>query len=95
MFFVFKEYIKQSQSENKQQIIGQIIGDHSIVTSSRDDRKNYIKNHQPSIEEIIIYYNNLLITLLQANYTNDTKNAILNNESYITFNGMSRLMEDV
>ena len=94
MFFVFKEYIKQSQSENKQQIIGQIIGDHSIVTSSRDDRKNYIKSNQPSIEEIIIYYNNLLITLLQANYTNDNKNAILNFETDITFNGLSQLMEE-
>jgi len=46
------------------------------------------------MEEILLYYNNLLGTLLQANEGIDYKNMILHNESYITFNGVSELMKD-
>ena len=94
MFFIFKEYIKQSQTKNKNDIVTNAIWRHTIVTESREHRNEYIKNNTPTLDEILQYYSQSLKTLLETNPDEERKNRLLIFESDITFNGLSKLMED-
>lgn len=94
LFFIFKSYIQQSQAQNKSEIIGQIVWDNSIATSSRKDWKEHIKDTRPTTEEIIDQYTILLTDLLQANNATDKQKTILNMESHVAIDGIARLMLD-
>jgi len=94
MLFIFKEYIKQSQANNKNDIVSNAIWRHTIVTESKEQWDTYIKENNLTLDEILQYYSESLKTLLQENINEEQKNRLLNFESDITFNGLGQLMED-
>jgi hypothetical protein len=94
MLFIFKEYIKQSQAKNKLDIVTHTIWRHTIVTEIKEQWNEYIKTNAPTIEQIVQHYSESLKTLLKENTDEQRKNHLLNFESNITFNGLSKLMED-
>ncbi|MEI7562752.1 MAG: hypothetical protein WCJ39_03410 [bacterium] len=94
MFFIFTEYIKQSTAENKKDIVSKAIGSRTIVTEDEQERKQYVQENQPNIEEMITHYSQLLKSLLQANDDIEYKRKVLNFESDIAFEGLGRLMLD-
>jgi len=94
LFFIFTEYIKQSTAENKKDIVSKAIGSRTIVTEDEQERKQYVQENQPNIEEMITHYSQLLKSLLQANDDIEYKRKVLNFESDIAFEGLGRLMLD-
>ncbi len=94
MLFIFKEYIKQSPADNKANIVGNVIWDHSVATKSRADRNEYIKNDAPVLETLLQQYSQNLRQLLDANDDEKYTKNILNRESDITFNGLGKLMKN-
>ncbi|MCX6825010.1 MAG: hypothetical protein NTY80_02185 [candidate division SR1 bacterium] len=95
MFFILKEYLKQSKAENKNVIIGKAIGNYSVVTESSDKRKTYMKNNNYfTTEEILLHYQQLLKDKLQANDTDEFQKMILNFEREIVSDGVGKLMEE-
>ncbi len=94
MLFIFKEYIKQSQAHNKNNIVSNAIWRHTIVTESKEQWDKHIKENNLTLDGILHYYSESLKTLLQKNTDEERRNRLLNFESDITFNGLGQLMED-
>lgn len=94
MLFIFKEYIKQSQTKDKTNIVSHAIWRHTIVTDNRYKRNEYIKEKTPTLDELLQHYTESLKKLLEGNTDKQRKNRLLNFESDITFDGLSRLMEN-
>jgi hypothetical protein len=94
MLFIFKEYIKQSQADNKNNIVSNAIWRHTIVADSKEQWDKYIKENNLTLDGILQYYSESLKTLLKENNDEERKNRLLNFESDITFNGLGQLMED-
>lgn len=94
MLFIFKEYIKQSQAKEKIGIVSHAIWRHTIVTESREKRNEYIKENNPTLEKMLQHYTQSLKTLLEENTDEQQRNRLLNFESSVTFDGLSKLMED-
>lgn len=94
MFFILKEYIKQSKAPNNNTIVTNAIWRHIRVTESKEKWNEYIQNNTPTIEEIVQYYTESLKKLLKENINEQQKNRIMNFESDITFNWLHKLMED-
>jgi hypothetical protein len=92
MLFIFKEYSKQSQAKDKDTLVAETIGDHTIVTPSKRERTQYIQEHTPNSEEMLQHYNLLRKELLVAN-DEDYKKMLENFEKDITFNGIGDLMK--
>lgn len=93
MFFIFSEYIKHSQVKDKDSIVAKAIGDHTIVTPSKQDRQKYIQEQMPTSEEMLQHYRQVLKELLQAN-NEEYQNMLLNFERDITFDGLGELMKE-
>lgn len=94
MFFIFKEYSKQSKTKNKDVLIAKVIWDHTIVTESRPEWEQYIQKNKPTLEEMFTRYDNLLKqTLIKYDEHQDGINFLLKCEASITFHGLSTLME--
>ena len=94
MLFIFKEYIKQSQANNKNNIVSDAIWRHTIITKSKEQWDTYIKENNLTLNGILQYYSESLKTLLQENTDEEWRNRLLNFECNIAFNGLGRLMED-
>lgn len=94
MLFIFKEYIKQSQAKDKNNIVTNIIWRHTIVTDNKEQRDEYIKNNIPTLDGMLQHYTQSLKTLLEGNTDEQRRNRLMNFETDVTFNGLSRLMED-
>lgn len=94
MLFIFKEYIKQSQANNKNNIVSNAIWRHTIVTDSKEQWDTYIKENNLTLDGILHYYSESLKTVLKENIDEERRNRLLNFESDITFNGLGQLMED-
>lgn len=92
MLFIFREYISQSQTENKDTLVSKAIGDHTIVVPNKQDRQKYVQENTPTSEEMIHHYRHLLKELVQA-HDEDYKKTLLNFERDITFEGLGNLME--
>ena len=94
MFFILKEYIKQSKTPNKNTIVTNAIWRHIRATESKEKWNEYIQNNTPTIEEILQYYTQSLKNLLEKNPDERYSRNLLNFESDITFDGLNKLMED-
>jgi hypothetical protein len=94
MLFIFKEYIKQSQADNKNNIVSTTIWAYTIVTESKEQWDKHIKENNLTLDGILHYYSESLKTLLQKNTDEERRNRLLNFESDIAFNGLGQLMKD-
>jgi len=92
MLFIFREYIKQSQAENKDILVAKAIGNHTLVTPSKQERQHYIQENTPNSEEMLQHYSHLLKHLLEAN-DEEYRKMILSFERDITFDGLGDLMK--
>lgn len=93
MLFILKEYIKISKAEDKNIALGEAIWDNSVATESRQERNKTIREDNPTTEEILSRYQQLLKNLLQKNDNPEYKTSIEDAEAHITFDGLGGLMK--
>lgn len=92
LFFILKEYVKTTKIPNKEELVSQAIGDHTIVTQSCSDWKIFIRDNKLNVDEIFMYYEQLLRQKLQKGDDNFNR-SLLNLESDILFEWLPKLMK--
>lgn len=92
MFFILKEYEKNSTLENKSKILADIIKKRTMILEA-EQREEYINTQQPNSKEMLTHYR----TLLQKKLTElkpDHIQYILNCENDIAINGLATFMKE-
>ncbi|MEI6426426.1 MAG: hypothetical protein WCO66_03670 [Candidatus Absconditabacteria bacterium] len=92
MFFILKEYEKNSTLENKSQILANIIKKRTMILEP-EQREEYIKTQQPNSKEMLTHYRQLLqkkLTELQPDHIQ----YILNCENDIAITGLATFMKE-
>ena len=91
MFFLLKEYERISAAKDTTEIIAKTIETRSIIIEP-EQRKAYIKAQQPTSEEMITHYQNLLHKRL-TELKPDHANYVLNCENDLAIVWLAALME--
>jgi hypothetical protein len=91
MFFILKEYEKDSLLENKMEILAEIIKKRTMALEP-EQREEYIKSQQPTSEQMIDHYQQILqqkVTTLKP----DHAKYIVNCENDIAIAGLANFMK--
>ncbi|MFA6256396.1 MAG: hypothetical protein WC606_04395 [Candidatus Absconditabacterales bacterium] len=87
MFFILKEYIKQSKANDKASILSEVIGSQTITVINKS-----LKN-DANAEEILNQYSQSRKALLQTSDNAQYKKSLLNIEAELTFQGLAKLLQ--
>lgn len=91
MFFILKEYEKDSLLENKMEILAEIIKKRTMALEP-EQREEYIKSQQPTSEQMIDHYQQILqqkVTTLKP----DHAKYIVNCKNDIAIAGLANFMK--
>jgi len=91
MFFILKEYEKHSLLEDKTKILAEIIKKRTMILEP-EQREEYIKSEQPTSEEMIAHYQQILQQKL-TELKPDHAKYIVNCENDIAIAGLASFMK--
>ncbi|NCO97568.1 hypothetical protein GW864_00030 [bacterium] len=64
------------------------------MTESSAHRDEYVRKNNPTLEEMLQHYSQSVKDLLKKNTNDGYSRNLLNFESDVTFNGLSKFMEE-